>query len=275
MKVTMKLEGVEGLNTALQRFADAVGKDVAAILPDEARLFAMSGMTAQPPTAGKVAKGTGEKTWANGNTRAAQKGGEEAVARSGRNASPVMVSNWFEDPNLKATIAAGDLRATQGLLDEKGIPIKVGAFDESYWRRMRDGRGRVHKMRRGNVLIRQQDVIARQAIVKKKQARVGMMKSAWGHLVQKFNSYTSAKSKVPPWVSRHGGKGAAWLGAQTFISLGGAKKSIRIQGPDHPATGDFTKIAIKSRIKSIQKKTREVLRGRAAIINGKFTILKR
>lgn len=274
MRITAHVQGVEELSKAMQAFADAVGKDVAAILPDEARLFAMSGMTAQPPTAGKESKNGGGKVWGNGNTKAAQRNGEAAVERSGMNASPHMTPDWFYDPELKKRIQAGKIQGTQWLLDRAGISIKVGAFDEAYWESKRDYKGRVFRMKRGNVIIRQQDVAAREAAIKKRQARVGMMKGAWAHIVEKLNRHTAAKSKIPSWIARHSARGAAWLQSETFISLMGAKKSIRIRGANHPTSVAFTGIAIKSRIKSIQKKTREVLRGRAAIINGKFTIFK-
>jgi hypothetical protein len=262
MKFSAKVEGVEAMNRALQKFADVVGKDISAILPDEARLYCESAMKAQPPRVGKDGKG--------GNRIAERRAGEGAVQRSHENASPFMDDDEFKDGYLKAMARKGDVEALQEGLDIRGVPWKVGAFDPAYIKSRRV-RGRVHRQRYGNILVEWAEKSRRDEHAKRKKQNVGMMKGAWGALIEKLNRYTVAKSKVAPWIKRNAGKGQAWLGSRVDVRLG----QVTIQGASHPAMISFAEIAIQSRTKSIAKKTREILRGRAAIVNGKFTIFKR
>jgi hypothetical protein len=102
-----------------------------------------------------------------------------------------------------------------------------------------------------------------------------MMKGAWGALVEKLNRFTLSKSKIAPWIQRNAGKGQAWLGSRVDVRMSASKPQVTSQGASHPAMSSFAEIAIQSRTKSIAKKTREILAGRAGIVNGKFTIFPR
>lgn len=263
MKLKIDVD-VREMNRALQRFADVVGKDIAVILPDEARLFALSGMKAQPPT------GSGGK---GANTPEAKMNGEAAVDRSVRNAAPRLQPGQFKSPFLRYAIEKGNVNQTQALLDSMGIPIKVGAHDEGYHQKARDGRGRVHRMRRGNMLISDAEEAKRDAYSKRKQQNVGMFKAAWAKVALGLERYAKVKSRIPSWIKRHVGR-SKFHSALT-VQLFGARQSITISAPAHPAFRDFVGIAVAARVKAINRKARAVLAGRAGIIDGKYRIFKK
>jgi len=267
MKIKVKIDGIEGLNASLQRFADAVGKDVSAILPDEARLYCVSAMTAQPPTVGGNIKGA--------NTAAAKRNGENAVKQSHRSTAPVWDESNFGTPGLKNAYRKGDAAEIQRLLEAAGSPTRVsGAFDPAMIQSQRRN-GRTGRGARRTVLVTGGAAQGRDSYTKAKQSNVGMMKGSWAALIEKLNGYTTAKSRIPSWIARNASKGQAWLSTGVTVALSGSRKRIEIRGATQPAMAQFEGIALRSRIKSIEKKTREILKGRAAIINGKFTILPR
>lgn len=251
------------MNRALQRFADVVGKDIAVILPDEARLFALSGMKAQPPT---------DQGGKGATTSAAKKNGEAAVDRSIKNAAPRMRADQWQSPAMRRVIESGNVATTQALLDGMGVKVKVGSHDEGYHQKARDGRGRVFRARRGNVLISDAEEARRDAYSKRRQQNVGMFKAAWAKVALGLERYAKVKSRIPSWIKRHVGR-SKFPSALT-VQLFGPRQSITISAPAHPAFRDFVSIAVAARVKAINRKVRAVLAGRAGIIDGKYRIFK-
>ena len=154
MKMTFKVEDA-GMQRALQAYADAVGKEAPGLIADESRLFFKAVMDAAPPkTAGQ---------------------GKNAIRRSIENAAPELQE---EGGWVGRAIKAGDIPMANKALEKSGRSQRVGNFTPQVHKQARDSSGRVFRRKGNNMLIRKDDIAARERHIKQTIQKSGMLKGA-------------------------------------------------------------------------------------------------
>jgi len=259
MKVDLKVTGVESVNAALQRFADAVGKDSGPLIAEEARLFWQDVMKFTPP-----------KTLAEG---------RNAVDKEIRRAFPDFTVNARTSSRVldayEYATRTGDIGPLNHRFEKAGNVRRAVKFDKALHKKSRNSSGRVVFPRIQQMIATEQDRAARERYILETQKKSGMVKGAIGKIILHVNSLVRFKANVPAWIARNADAGSRWLSTAFSASLDKGKPFVRAGVGVHPEAKKAVGRALRNREKAINKKVRALVSGKAAIIKGRFTILER
>ena len=255
--ITIRMDDAKA-QAALKRFADAVGKDAGPLIADEARLLAVDLMKMQMP---------------KGLTKAAQAKGQKSVSIDVRKAAPTFKTNTLRHLVDKAN-ETGNIGPMNATLSHMGRQSRVVHFTPDVHRSARNESGQVKRKMVQNQMATRADIDAREAHIKAKQRNVGMMKGPWAYAVEVLNRHGLSKSRIQAWIKSNMMKGASWLATRVKVNMRGAKTSAQISTSTTANMNVVIRTAMQKRVSALNRKAKNLLAGKAAIIDGKFKILR-
>lgn len=261
--ITIKVENQKVIAN-LKKFASAVGKEAGPLIANEARLWCIDGIKEVPPM------GMGTQ---------AQKDGKAAVAKDIGRAFPLAsINSLTSDEMIRAMGAAeqtGSVEPFNRMAERLGWKSRAVSFQERLHRESRNDVGRVRRKRTDQLMVTQEDRAAREQHIKKKWANVGMMKGALAWGAEKAAAASKLKgTRIPAWITKQMHKGMAWLGTNVTINMMGAKTSFKMQTGMHSLAVPALRRALDRRAKALARKARNLALGKAAIVDGKYKILR-
>ena len=252
------------IQNQLSRFAKEIGKNAGPLIANEARLWCIDGMKSIPPV---------------GIDKKAELQGKGAVARDVAKAFPNYVARSNSSEAMLRAYGAsemsGDISHFNRMAERLGNSSRAARFDPSVHRKSRSEAGRVRRINTRQYIVTQQDRAQREAHIKKKWAHVGMMKGALAWAAEKAGQASRMKGqRIPRWIEKQAEDGHRWLATQIAIRMAGAKTSVGIKTGTHNYALRGLHMAMQTRAKALARKARNLVNNKAAIIGGKYTILK-
>ena len=241
------------MNAALDRFTKGVEEDTRRLLiADEARLLFRDAM-----------KFTPNKTLAMG----------RKVVSSQISRTMMVIDPLKTSPAMQRMLKSGNIDDIRNYMRTFTTTTVEPFFDENIHRFARKDGAVPKNFRQKTWLMPKGNKARLKQYISRKQSNVGTFKSAFAGIIEDLNGKGTGRTPIPNWIGRNKSKGRRLVDIAR-LKLTGSKPSVEWRGSIHPYLVQPLSRAIRVREQALVRKANNILKGRAAIIDGKFTILR-